>query len=270
MFPLAGKDIPTSNEELQESINGALSEFFALNGSKGGASVSGGKYPSIKAVKINLDGAEVSIDSPPPRPKPVGKRQKGITVEKFDFSGEPIRYEKTKLNLCMSGNGLEFDFGHDKKGQALLILTNADNGKVEARITKKDLQELLLAAAELAAKQQGVTIQDLDLTLEAVGPRSVALDVRVKAKKLMMSGVVRVQGRLDIDDELNATLSGLSCTGEGMIGSAAAGFLQKKIQQYEGTEIPLMAFSLGDVALRDLKISVKDSISVSATFGKAA
>ena len=54
-----------------------------------------------------------------------------------------------------------------------------------------------------------------------------------------------------------------------MIGSAAAGIVQKKIQPFNGTTVPLMAFSLGDVSLRDLKIDVKKDLHVTAAFGTA-
>jgi hypothetical protein len=85
---------------------------------------------------------------------------------------------------------------------------------------------------------------------------------------MMMTGTIVITGKLDIDDELNATVSGLNCTGEGMVGTLAAGIVQKHLKPHDGTTVPLMTFSLGDVALRDLKIKVKDSVEVSAAFGK--
>jgi hypothetical protein len=218
-------------------------------------------------MTLNLDGATVTATAPPPKPVGVGKRQPGITVDNLEISGHPIRYQKAKLDLDVSAKGLIFDFDCDKKGHPLLVLTDAKDGKVQAKITKSDLQALLLEAATLAAKQQGVAVQDLQLELTTQGPRSVAADIRVKARKMMMSGVVLIHGQLDIDDALNATLSDLSCSGQGIIGSAAAGFLQKKLQSVEGTTIPLMAFSLGDVALRDLKIKLNGSLEVTAAFG---
>jgi hypothetical protein len=99
----------------------------------------------------------------------------------------------------------------------------------------------------------------------------VAVEVRVKAKKMIMSGVINVKGRLDLDDELNATVSGLSASGEGVIGTMASGFLQNKLKAYEGKKFPLMAFSLGDTTLRDLNISAKGAnLQVSASFGSKA
>jgi len=270
MFPLAGKKFPTSADELAAALNDALGEVFSLPKKTSGVSVDGGgKFPAIKSVDIDLDGATVSADKPPPKPIGTGKREPGPRVDKLELSGQPIRYEQAKLNLKLSAQGLKFDFDRDKKGNALLVLTDAKGGKVDAKISKQDIQTVLTEVATVAAKQQGITVQDVELKLESAGPRSIAADVRVKAKKMMMSGVIHVTGKLDIDDELNAKLSDLKCTGEGIVGGAAAGFLQSKIKPYNGTTIPLMAFSLGDVALRDLKIDLKKDLHVTAAFGTA-
>ena len=86
---------------------------------------------------------------------------------------------------------------------------------------------------------------------------------------MLIKGVIHIQGKLDIDEELNATISNLSAKGEGAIGNLVSGIVQSKLKQYEGRSVPLMTFSLGDVALRDLKIAVKNNVEVTARFGKA-
>jgi hypothetical protein len=129
---------------------------------------------------------------------------------------------------------------------------------------------LVRAAATDAAASQGVKVQDLQVTLTGQGERSLAADVRVKAKKAILSGTVHLTGRVDIDDNLNATLSGLDCKGEGAIGKLAAGLVQGKLKEYEGRKVSLMAFSLGDVRLRDVKIDAAgNDLRVTAAFGKA-
>ena len=52
--------------------------------------------------------------------------------------------------------------------------------------------------------------------------------------------------------------------------TAAAGIVKKKLKPYDGTTIPLMAFSLGDLSLRNLKIDLKRDLHVTAEFGSAA
>jgi hypothetical protein len=269
MFPLAGKTFPTSKEELAKQIRDAMDAVLTLPKKADPVVAEGGSFPSVKKLKINLNGASVSAKEPPPKPKPSGKREPGIEVEQLEVTGHPIQYENRKLELDLKGKGLRFDFGRDKKGQPLLILAEAEEGHVKAKISKADIEALAKEAANFFAQKQGVKVEDVDLTLTSDGPRSVAAEARVKAKKLVMSGVIRIKGKLVVDDELNATVSDLDVDGEGVIGSMVAPMLKKKIQPFNGTKIPLVAFSLGDVALRDLKITVKDSVQVTADFGKA-
>jgi hypothetical protein len=267
MFPLSGKNFPTTTEELDESLTAALTDVFTVNGDEEDIVVLDGKFPALKTVTIDLDGATVSAKKPPPRPIGTGERQPGPSVAKLDLSASPIQYEQAKLNLKLTATGLKFDFDRDKQGNPLLVLTDAKSGKVDARIRKDDIEMLLKEAADVAAKQQGIKIEDLELDLQKAGPLGVTAAVRVKAKKLMMTGVIHITGRLDIDDELNATVSNLDCKGEGMIGTAAAGIVKKKLTPYEGATVPLMAFSLGDVALRDLEIDLKEDLHVTGAFG---
>jgi hypothetical protein len=267
VFPLAGKTFPDSGETLASAISGALAQVLTLPKKDSAVAVEGGRFPKVKKLLINLSGASVSAAEPPPKPKPTGKREPGIEVDQLEVVGQPIKYEQNQLDLSLSARGVRFDYGRDKKGQPLLVLADAKDGHVEANISKKDIEALARTAAELAAKQQGIKIEALELMLTSQGKRSLAADVRVKAKKLMVSGVLHVKGKVDVDDELNATVSELSATGEGMIGTMAAGIVQNKLKAYNGKVFPLMTFSLGDVALKDLKIDVKNNVKVSAEFG---
>jgi hypothetical protein len=266
VFPLAGKDFPETADELAAAIRDALARVLTLP-KKDGAVTAEGKFPSIKRLKVNLNNAEVSATEPPPKPQPTGKRQKGIEVDQLEVSGKPISYEKNKLELELKASGVTLDFARDKKGQPLLVLADAKTGTVRAMMAKSDIEALARTAAEMAARGQGIKIEGLDLTLTGEGKRSLAAEVRVRAKKLMVSGVVRITGRVDIDDELNATVSKLDAEGEGMIGSMASGLVKSKLKPYEGRTFPLMTFSLGDVTLRDLAIDVKNNVQVTAEFG---
>jgi hypothetical protein len=266
VFPLAGKEFPRSADELVEAIQNALGKVLTL-AKKDAVTAEGGKYPSIKKLKVNLNNATVSAAEPPPKPKPTGKREPGITVDQLEVTGKPVKYEQNKLDLQLRASGVKLDFGRDKDGQPLLVLTDAKEGHVEAKMSKDDLKSLARRAAEMAAKPQGIKIEDLDLNLTSEGERSLTADVRVKAKKMMVSGVLKITGKVDVDDQLNATLSKLDVDGEGMVGTMAAGLVKSKLKPFEGKVFPLMTFSLGDVTLRDLKVDAKKDVQVSAEFG---
>lgn len=268
MFPLAGKAFPQDARELEQSIRSALEEVLTFPKTGTPVELDAPQYPKVKRLKVDLSGAKVSAKEPPPQPKPTGKREPGIDVDQLEVQGHPIQYENSKVSLELKGKQVSFEFAKDKTGKPLLVLTDANEGHVDVNISKPDLQSLALAAASLAAKEQGVTIQDVSVDLKSEGKRAVSASVRVKAKKLMVSGVVNLAAKVVVDDELNATISDLNCTGEGMIGTMVAGFVQPKLNEYNGKKIALMAFSLGDLALRDLKIDVKSGLHVTAGFGK--
>ena len=267
MFPLAGKSFPQSSDELVAAIRGKLEEVFKLPKGAGAVKAAGDDYPELKKLTIDLDGASVDAKEPPPKPQPTGKRSEGITVAQLVLTGHPIKYENSKVDIELNAKGVKLDFSKDKSGEPLLVLADAAEGEAEAKVSKADLRALVLAGAAAAAKEQGVNVTDVEIDLTAQGKQSFGADVRVTAKKAFVKGVVHLTGKADIDDDLNATVSNLTCTGEGMVGTMAAGFLKKHIEEFNGRKFPLMAFSLGDVTLRDLKVDVKNGVSVKAKFG---
>jgi hypothetical protein len=270
MFPLAGKSFPQDADELAAAIRDALAEVIELPKPDAAVQISGNGFPQLKQVKVNLSGARISATEPPPKPMPSGKRQPGVNVASLEVVGKPIKYEQNKLDLSLKARQVTFDFARDKKGHPLLVLTGARDGHVEARISKADIEALLLAVARELAAQQKVDVQSLKLDLSSDGKRSLSADVRITAKKMFVSSTIHLGARADVDDELKATISDLTAEGDGMVGKLVAGIVQKKLKPMEGRTIPLMTFSLGDVALRDLKISVKNDVQVSAEFGGEA
>jgi len=267
MFPLAGKDFPHSSDELESSIHDALADVLSLPKNNSTVTATGGRFPAVSKLTVNLDGASVIGKEPPPKPKPVGKRQPGIEVGQLDVSAQPLKYEKSKLDLTIKAKDVSFDFGRDKKSHPLLVLTDARQGQVQAQISKKDLQSVLLAVAQEVGEQQNVKIQDLQLSLDQKGPRGVAVDVRVTAKKMLVKSTLQIHGELEVDDELNATLRNLQANGEGVIAGMVSRVVQSKLKPYEGRKFPLVTFSLGDITLRDLTIDVKKDVQISAKFG---
>jgi hypothetical protein len=267
MFPLAGNTFPTTAEQLRQSIQVALGQLLTFQKNQSAVTIDAPQYPHVQRLDVDLSGAKL-IAKPPPLPKLAGKREKGTQVDQLNILGRPVLYESSKVNLQVAGRQITFDFAQDANGNALLIPTDAAEGNVDISVIKTDLRGLALAAARLAAKDRGVTIQDVDIELQSTATRAVSANIRVKAKKMLVSGVVRITGQLQLDDRLNATLSNLTCTGEGMIGNVVAGVVQPKLQGYNSKQIALMAFSLGDITLRDLKIDVKSGLHLTAAFGK--
>ena len=70
------------------------------------------------------------------------------------------------------------------------------------------------------------------------------------------------------DDALVAKVSNLACDGEGMMGNMAAGMIQGALRAQEGRKFSLTSFSLGGLALKDVKISTANGLSITAEVGK--
>jgi hypothetical protein len=267
MFPLLRTTAPQSVDELWQAIVKSLSEMFLFGDPKSVVQISGGAWPALDRMVVNLSGAVLKVSQPPPKPQPGSSRQAGISVDQFEVIGRPIRYEQNQLQLELKARAVRFDFAPDNNGQIIALLAGARDGRVDVSIGRADLQAALLAGATAAAKAHGVAIQDVQMDLQSRGPRSLTASVRVKAKKSIVSGTVVIRGNIDVDDNLVATVSNLHCSGEGVFGTMAAAMLNPKVRSFEGRSFPLMALSLGDVHLRDLKIDPSDPIRVSAEFG---
>jgi hypothetical protein len=121
--------------------------------------------------------------------------------------------------------------------------------------------------AKSEAAKHGVTIDRVQLVLHSNSPRSLAAEVRLRAKKLFISTSLRITGQLDLDEALTAKISGLQCTGDGAIASVACGILTPHLEKLEGREFPLMSLPLAEVRLRDVRIAAGEKLVISAEFG---
>lgn len=268
MFYLSGHDFPQSAQELESSLLESLRTLFTF--SSGGAKpvrVEGGNYPKVDSIQVDLGGGAVNARRPPPKPVGVGQSRPGVHASRLEILGHPLRLQEAKVHLDLSASDVSFDYDRDREGHPLLLLATAEAGHAAVEISRSDLEALLLAEARTAAARQGVAVEKAALDLVPIDQRSVAIAIRVTAKKLVARATVEVKGQLRVDDHLNAKLSALSCEGEGIMGVVAGNLIRPYLERFNNTELPLMAISLGAVHLHDLRLDAGDSLKVQATFG---
>jgi hypothetical protein len=138
---------------------------------------------------------------------------------------------------------------------------------VDVSALASEIENAIAAVAKAEAGKHGVAIDQVQLFVTTRGERSVDAEVRLRAKKLFFTTTIRIAAKLDLDERLNARLSGLACHGEGAIGAMACGFLQPHLQKMDGRSFSLMALPLGEIRLRDVRLAAGERISVSAEFG---
>ena len=80
-----------------------------------------------------------------------------------------------------------------------------------------------------------------------------------------MTATVTVGGTVTLDDALEARFSNLTSTGDGAMGTMAAGFLRPHIDRLAARAHPLAAWLPSPLQLRDVSISAGDTVRIAAT-----
>ncbi|HKP02431.1 MAG TPA: hypothetical protein VJU77_03630 [Chthoniobacterales bacterium] len=267
MFPLNANALPPTAAELAQAINASLRSVFTLN--RDPAEVRDLSYPHLAAIEVSLDGAQ--LPGPPPAlPSLSSQPAPALTVGSFKAGGRGLSVGPAALDFALTATGVELYQAKDHSGKIVLLLHNAAQGRVEASVSKADLEALIAEAAQSQAGKHGVKIDNVQLSLRSQGPRSLSAEVSLRVQKLFLSASLRITGQLDLDDALNARLSALDCTGEGAIAGIACNVLKPHLEKLNGREFPLMSLPLGEARLRDVRLAAGDKLSVTAVFSSAS
>jgi hypothetical protein len=264
MLPLNTPNFPANAADLARSLNDSLRSLFTIIHEP--VTVRDLSYPHLAALDVSLEGAELR-GRPPGAPSLATAPAPALTVDSFSAGGRGMSVGPAAIDFSLSATGVELHQASDRAGQVILVLHSATAGRVEASASKADLEALIAEVAKVEAGKQGVTVDGVQLSLRSQSPRSLAAEVRLRAKKLFLSASLRITGQLDLDEELNARLSGLDCTGDGAIAAVACGVLKPHLQKLNGREFPVMSLPLGQVRLRDVRLAAGERLSVTAEFG---
>ena len=266
MFPLQTQSLPPNADALRAALEEGLRQL--VRPADQIVSVQDKDYPNLAALRLTLD--EAQAIEPPRRPtRPAGAIEPGLHVENFEISGRPILVHGAKVEFACTGREVRIGQARDEKGNLLLLLQDAASGQLEVAVRSTDLEALILAGANTQAAKQGVNVENVRVEMKSRSDRAIDIVVHVVAKKLFLSAAIRISGSLTIDEQLNARLSGLECTGDGTLGNLACGFIAPHLARFNGREFPLMGLPLGEMKLRDLRIAADDKLRVTAQFGHA-
>ncbi|MEP6975788.1 MAG: hypothetical protein ABI787_07445 [Spartobacteria bacterium] len=267
MFSLPNKSFPPDSDSLRAALEESLRRVVTPAGPM--VAVEDKSYPELAAIRVSLD--EASAGERPPRPAPaVGPIEPGVRVERFEISGRPILVQQAKLELSCTARDVTLGEGRDEDGNVLLVLQDAAAGNIEVALPLRDLEALVLAGAKSEAAKQGVTVEAVQIELRTRSDRALDAVVHVRAKKLFLVAAVKISGSVEIDEQLNARLSGLQCAGEGTLGTLASGVIAPLLQRFDGREFSLLALPLGEVKLRDVRLAAGRELRVTAQFGRVA
>jgi hypothetical protein len=267
MLQLDAAALPSSAADLQRLLNEALERIFISKPHP--VTVCDHSYPRLDEIAISLDGARLRPE--PTRPSTAtGEILPALEIGRLSVNASPLSIGPAALNLSISATAVELGQSQDSNEQIVLSLKSVAQGNIKISMRQSDLGALITKLARGQASKQGVTIDGVQLTLRQESAHSLAVEVRLRARKLFLAASLRVTGQLDLDDQLNLKISRLTCTGEGGIAGMACGILKPYLEKFDGRELPLMSLPLGKVHLRDVRLAVGDDLTITAEFGSAS
>lgn len=263
MFPLSTSSFPASAAELEAALLGGLQGLFD---GPIAANVTGIAYPDLDAIDVNISGAELKTGLTRPAPKSL-TGEKALRARRLQITGTPLLVGPARINLRVTGSDVRIDRAPDRSGAIVLLLGSAADGSVEIDVRKTEIESAIARVGNEQAKAHGVSIDQVELQTESRGARVVAAEVRLRAKKLFFTAVIRIAAQLEISEALDAKISGLKCTGDGTVGSLACGVLAPHLQKLDGRSLSLLALPLGEIRLRDVRFETGEILRVCAEFG---
>lgn len=121
---------------------------------------------------------------------------------------------------------------------------------LEVAFAESDLKTILLQTAEAKAREQGAKILGADLKMRSVGENQVGIQISLKAKAMMASVDLRVEGELFVAGEDGLGLRRLVLdAGAGMFAGVAGAMLRPLMAEWEGR-----VFALSDMAKHPLRV----------------
>ena len=266
MFPLNATTLPSSATALERLLNDSLRSLFLTKTDP--VALRAAAYPHLDDLHIALDGATLR-DNPPPPPAISSPETPALEIDSLKINAVALSAGPAVLDLSLSAQNVILHQAADSAGNIVLVLHRAADGAIAISASRSDLEAAIAEVAKIEAGRHGVTIDGVQLRLRSRSSRSLGAEVRLRARKLFLSATIRITGQLDLDEELNARISGLDCLGEGTIAGVACGVLKPHLQKLDGRSFPLMSLPLGEVRLRDVQLDAGDKLSVTAHFGTA-
>jgi hypothetical protein len=264
MLALGSKDFPQSVADFERAVDESLRRYAHKEGPI--VTVSSRVFPYFDNIAINLDGAQ--FDSRMPRPSlAAGETKHACEAAILSLSARNIPVQGVAVSLRMEVRDVVFHKGQDENGDALLIVQKARDGHIVISAAQLDLENAIAETARAEAAKNGVAIENVRLALRARGARSVAASVQLQARKFLFRTNVEISGQFDITDDFVAKVSQLNCRGDGAIGSLACSFLEPHLKQLDSRGFPLTSLPLGEVQLRDVRITVADTVEITIDFG---
>lgn len=268
VFPFAADKLPDTADDFAAAMERGYRKALELPDFATGIVVArGGTYPSVDSLTIDV--CDAVVKNPENKRKPSDRELAlhGIDAAKFELLGKHMSLEHANVDLTMIATDARLLFTRDSAGKPLLVMGNAKAGHVSVELSLDDCERLLLAAAQKGGAKYALAVDKARLKMTVDDGRSVRVHVKLSTRVGFIPAGLHLRAKLDIDPNLDATLSELSCTGDEALGPLIGGLIQPFLDRYNGKTRPLMNFPKTDMRLRDVQITADETIRLAADFG---
>lgn len=264
VIPLNRKQFPSSKADLAEALEETAHRFVPKDGRI--VELRARVFPYIDEIAVNADGAK--FDTAPPS----GPRIQGETVPVFEaaamtISANGIFIRGLPLNFRVEAHDLTLSRGQDESGNAMLGFEKLRDGALAISVAQLGLENAI--GKIVRERARGLTIDQVRLAMRARGPRSIAINVQIQARKLFLRARIDISGQIDIDENLLIKISNLRCKSDGAIGSIACTSLEPIFRRIENESLSLTSLPLGRIQVRDVRVAVADTVEITADLGTA-
>jgi hypothetical protein len=266
MIPFFRKDFPSSKKELAQALDEALHRLVHKDGSI--VNVCSRVFPYLDEIAINFDGA--CFDSLPPVPAPAVEPIKpAFEAAMLTLSAQKISIRGVPLDLRMEARDIVLYKGADANGDAVLLVQEVRDGQLKVSVRQLELEKAIAQIGAHEAGRHGIALEEVRLAMRARGPRSLAADVRVQARKFLLRAKIDISGQIDIDENLVMKIF-LKCKSDGAIGSLACTTLDPIFGRLNNKSFSFASLPLGEIQFRDVRLAVADTVELSADFGSTS
>jgi hypothetical protein len=267
--PISDAQLPPTSGELAGSINTIWRKSVKLTESVPLVTMVGGRYPAVDAMQINLSGGVVI-----PGGKSAanfGDPQPGapaLSVGQFSLLAEPLSSRNGKMNVLVTATDVRFELQRTKEGRPFLVMMDAGEGHLHYDISVDDIKRVMLAMARETTAKTLVTVRSIDLQITSRGDRALDLDMHVSTLFGFVPAGLRFTCRVDVDDQMNATISNLEVEGDEIFGPLISTFIRPSLAKYDGKTRPLVGFPNQKLKLKDVRITTGERMTLDAVFGR--
>jgi hypothetical protein len=269
-LPLGLAPLPTTGTDLADRVRTAIVGL-----------VPAADHPALR-IAAEVDGADIPVLTVdltglvlPEVPQPTSSREPDVRdglpgiVRQCEVDAHPVTVAGLPVDVRAQLQGVPVRWltGTDGSLWWELVEPSADTpvtGDVRVAVPRERLLAEVRAQAARAAAAQGVTITQLDIDLVSRGPRVLAVAVRAKLRKGLLSATAQARATATVDDRLVLTLSDVDVSSGNPLVAALLAGARGRIDRVAARPIDLAGRLPRGVRLTDVRIDVGDDVVLTA------